>query len=117
LTLTNALSIAAAAYAISLARGGIPQIQHGEIKLSLVILFLVPPADESQKPWSSATSAILNLFVLTVLLATHRPTQWPFDRYRPQLHYMRGPDPKWREKNGNRTAVRREDVFLRRPTP
>ena len=22
----------------------------------------------------------------------------PFDAYRPELHYMRGPGPKWREK-------------------
>ena len=26
-----------------------------------------------------------------------------FDPYRPELHYMRGPGPKWREKHG-RTA-------------
>jgi hypothetical protein len=25
---------------------------------------------------------------------------WLFDPYRPELHYMRGPDPKWREKHG-----------------
>ena len=24
-----------------------------------------------------------------------------FDPYRPELHYMRGPGPKWREKYGN----------------
>ena len=98
-----------------------PQIQHSEIKLSLLILFLAPPADESPKPWSSAMSAILDSFVLKVLLATHRPsyginpdrwrwrrlTQSPFARYRPELHYMRGPGPKWREKHGNRTADRR----------
>jgi hypothetical protein len=24
-----------------------------------------------------------------------------FDPYRPELHYMRGPGPRWREKNGN----------------
>ena len=23
-----------------------------------------------------------------------------FDTYRPELHYMRGPGPKWREKHG-----------------
>jgi hypothetical protein len=29
-----------------------------------------------------------------------------FDFYRPELHYMRGPGPKWREKHarGDRTA-------------
>jgi hypothetical protein len=26
-----------------------------------------------------------------------------FDPYRPELHYMRGPGPKWREKHGRRT--------------
>jgi hypothetical protein len=25
-----------------------------------------------------------------------------FDPYRPELHYMRGPGPKWREKHGQR---------------
>jgi hypothetical protein len=25
---------------------------------------------------------------------------WLFDPYRPELHYMRGPGPKWREKHG-----------------
>ena len=24
-----------------------------------------------------------------------------FDPYRPELHYMRGPGPKWREKHGD----------------
>jgi hypothetical protein len=28
-----------------------------------------------------------------------------FDSYRPELHYMRGPGPKWREKHGRRGAV------------
>jgi hypothetical protein len=28
-----------------------------------------------------------------------------FDRYRPELHYMRGPGPKWRAKHGT-TASR-----------
>jgi hypothetical protein len=25
-----------------------------------------------------------------------------FDSYRPELHYMRGPGPKWQEKHGER---------------
>ena len=28
-----------------------------------------------------------------------------FDPYRPELHYMRGPGPKWREKHGSPSAV------------
>ena len=27
--------------------------------------------------------------------------RWFFDAYRPELHYMRGPGPKWREKHGH----------------
>jgi len=29
-----------------------------------------------------------------------------FDTYRPELHYMRGPGPKWREKHGAPHPVR-----------
>ena len=52
-------------------------------------------------------------YVLRVLLATRHPAgdagaaanRWTsltatlFDPYRPELHYMRGPGPKWREKH------------------
>src|SRR5262245_64341209 len=52
-------------------------------------------------------------YVLRVLLATHTPTRtvdavarrWRWlrafvcDPYRPELHYMRGPGQKWREKH------------------
>ena len=27
-----------------------------------------------------------------------------FDHYRPELHYMRGPGPRWRAKHAQRTA-------------
>jgi hypothetical protein len=27
-----------------------------------------------------------------------------FESYRPELHYMRGPGPKWREKHGQAPA-------------
>ena len=72
---------------------------------------------------TSATS-----YVCSVLLATHSPTHgltagqrhWrrlagaPSDVYRPELHYMRGPGPKWREKD--RIAPgRRAVAFTRRP--
>jgi hypothetical protein len=53
-------------------------------------------------------------YVSRVLLATPAPSRsldvaaqrWRrlrtslFDSYRPELHYMRGPGPKWREKYG-----------------
>jgi len=58
-------------------------------------------------------------YVCKVLLATHSPTygltavqrHWRrlagylSDQYRPELHYMRGPGPKWREKHGISAAV------------
>jgi hypothetical protein len=28
-------------------------------------------------------------------------SRWAFDPYRPELHYMRGPGPKWREKHAH----------------
>jgi hypothetical protein len=53
-------------------------------------------------------------YVSSVLFATHAPRRgadavvrrcrWVhdslFDPYRPELHYMRGPGPKWRAKHG-----------------
>jgi hypothetical protein len=32
-----------------------------------------------------------------------------FDPYRPELHYMRGRGPRWREKHAHRFSVRRMD--------
>ena len=56
---------------------------------------------------------IFHSFVCSVLLANHKPPygvapdRWRWrrltaalhDPYRPELHYMRGPGPKWREAN------------------
>ena len=58
-------------------------------------------------------SDLSHSYVLRVLLATRTPTQavdavarrWRWlrtsvcDPYRPELHYMRGPGPKWRAKH------------------
>ena len=35
----------------------------------------------------------------------HRVLKSLFDPYRPELHYMRGPGPKWREKHGDTTGA------------
>jgi hypothetical protein len=32
--------------------------------------------------------------------------KWLFDPYRPELHYMRGPGPKWREKHAHAGSIR-----------
>jgi hypothetical protein len=59
-------------------------------------------------------STFSDSYVSTVLFATPEPgrtldvaaRRWYwlrtslFDPYRPELHYMRGPGPKWREKHG-----------------
>jgi hypothetical protein len=31
--------------------------------------------------------------------------QWIFDSYRPEVHYMRGPGPKWLEKHAHVVSV------------
>ena len=53
-------------------------------------------------------------YVLRVLLPRDAPARgldaavrrWRklLDPYRPELHYMRGPGPKWREKHGRGSA-------------
>jgi hypothetical protein len=75
-------------------------------------------------------STSVTSYVCSVLLATHSPTHgltagqrhWrrlagaPSDSYRPELHYMRGPGPKWREKHRIAAAPGRRIVALtRRP--
>lgn len=73
-------------------------------------------------------SALSGSYVLRVLRATPalarvfdsvaRRCRWLtislFDPYRPELHYMRGPGPKWREKHargaGRSTSIGRSDT-------
>jgi hypothetical protein len=64
-------------------------------------------------------SAIVGSYVCTVLLAKHSPSlrvdrdrrRWQRlagaagDPYRPELHYMRGPGPKWRERHARNHAA------------
>ena len=40
-----------------------------------------------------------------VIVELQRVFKGLFDPYRPELHYMRGPGPKWREKHGNQAAL------------
>jgi hypothetical protein len=65
-----------------------------------------------EKSWGVTMSAMTRSYVCTVLFAKHPPSygvgpgRWRWrrltgssrDRYQPELHYMRGPGPKWREK-------------------
>jgi hypothetical protein len=43
--------------------------------------------------------------VVQLVAIWRRLRQGIFDSYRPELHYMRGPGPKWREKHARVTAV------------
>ena len=38
------------------------------------------------------------------LIALRKTFKSMLDPYRPELHYMRGPGPKWREKHGGTNA-------------
>jgi hypothetical protein len=68
--------------------------------------------DPARKTWiGRPMRAHLDSYVVDVLFAMRSPwssaiaqrlrrlTASAFDPYRPELHYMRGPGPKWREKN------------------
>jgi hypothetical protein len=69
-------------------------------------------------------SAPFPSYVCSVLLASHPPTygftavqrHWrrlvtsPSDPYRPELHYMRGPGPRWQRKPG-KCAARAPENF------
>jgi hypothetical protein len=37
--------------------------------------------------------------------------KWMFDSYRPELHYMHGPGPKWREKHAHVDSTLRASVM------
>jgi hypothetical protein len=40
------------------------------------------------------------MWTIVFTLARWHSLRTLFDTYRPELHYMRGPGPKWREKHG-----------------
>src|SRR5262249_24798960 len=49
---------------------------------------------------------VVPVFAPVMWAIVFAPVRWHsfwnrwFDAYRPELHYMRGPGPKWREKHG-----------------
>lgn len=51
------------------------------------------------KETTSGTSSLASLFRI-VAQRWHVQVAHLFQPYRPELHYMRGPGPKWREKHG-----------------
>jgi len=54
--------------------------------------------------WQPLPRALADLVVRLVTI-WRRLRQGIFDSYRPELHYMRGPGPKWREKHARVTSV------------
>jgi hypothetical protein len=44
--------------------------------------------------------------LMAVVEIWHRLKTAIFDPYRPELHYMRGPGPKWREKHARAGSTR-----------
>lgn len=50
----------------------------------------------------TAVSRVRRVVVVRMLF---KATKWIFDPYRPELHYMRGPGPKWREKNMRQGSI------------
>jgi hypothetical protein len=51
------------------------------------------------------TSADSRLVFLAVAKAWQQLNKAFFDTYRPELHYMRGPGPRWREKHARRKRL------------
>ena len=51
-----------------------------------------------------AAAAFATTVTARIAEKTRRLTHGLFNTYRPELHYMRGPGPKWQEKHG-RPAV------------
>jgi hypothetical protein len=47
---------------------------------------------------NSSTSMVSRSFAI-IASAIEKARQEMFNSYRPELHYMRGPGPKWRAKN------------------
>ena len=55
------------------------------------------------RPSNFAADVAFSATVLRALVESwYRLKKWMFDPYRPELHYMRGPGPKWREKHAHR---------------
>jgi hypothetical protein len=60
--------------------------------LSVCIVHYLKVDEETMRIWSEILQAEATL-LRTI-----------FNHYRPELHYMRGPGPKWLEKHGSRSV-------------
>ena len=57
-----------------------------------------------------AAAAFASTVTARIAEKTRRLTHDLFDTYRPELHYMRGPGPKWQEKHGQPLATTEVDL-------
>lgn len=57
-----------------------------------------------------AAAAFATTVTARIAEKTRRLTHDLFDTYRPELHYMRGPGPKWQEKHGQPLAATEVDL-------
>jgi hypothetical protein len=69
------------------------------IVVSRAIVSVVPPFKLAADVVFSAASLV------AVVRVWRRLKNAIFDPYRPELHYMRGPGPKWREKHQSATSA------------
>ena len=54
------------------------------------------------KRYDRAADILVYALVLVAVVKIWRPLRMRiFNPYRPELHYMRGPGPKWREKHAH----------------
>ena len=115
LLLTNAVSVVAAAYAIAVATGLNNRRREAKAlvvnKANAVLSAMWPStaADRGKPPMRQAFTPGSRVAVLAIMPTAsdgrlaglwRKFVKDLFDPYRPELHYMRGPGPKWREKHG-----------------
>ncbi len=55
-------------------------------------------------PVTQSTSRLLRQRFSVIMTNWHKLIRSARDSYRPELHYMRGPGPKWYAKHQGRTA-------------
>jgi hypothetical protein len=62
---------------------------------------MIRAASNCSAPSAGSVNTVAGPSVFPAIAATWRQLREAFaGRYRPELHYMRGPGPKWREKHG-----------------
>ena len=62
--------------------------------------------------WTRATRGRRSSFAADLVGLFHDLFKAAFDRYQPELHYMRGPGPKWRAKHAPALAEPHPGLLL-----